>query len=265
MGGTLRRLHEQGHEVTVVYQTSGNLAVPDEEATMASDLLAELTGEVEEKHGPSAEFAQKVRSELIAKSAFETDSESIRRLKRLLRRGEARASLQACGLNVERVRFLDLEFYERGRYRQFSPGKADLSAMVDVLREINPQQVFVTGDRDDPSSVTAACFDLVRRAFEQVAEEPWCADSWIWLYRGVDFPWEAAEIDMAVPLSPTELALKTQAIYHHKSQRSQAPVSAGLRESWQQAEQHNRQLAETYDRLGLANYEAIEAFQRWHP
>jgi glucosamine-6-phosphate deaminase len=92
--------------------------------------------------------------------------------------------------------------------------------------------------------------------------EAWFADCRVWLYRGVETAWDAAEIDMAVPLSPRELAQKTQAIFQHKSQRGQTAVAAGLREPWQQAEQQNRGLAETYDRLGLANYEAIEGFQR---
>ncbi len=263
MGGTLRRLREQGHEVTVVYQTSGNLALPDEEAVMATDLIMELTAEFEQAPGPAADFARAARAELLAKSAYEGDSPSIRRLKGLLRRGEARAALQICGLGPERLRFLDLGFYERGRYRQFSPDGSDWDSLAQVLRQIEPHQIFATGHRDDPSSVTAVCFDLLRRACEAVAAEPWFAGCRVWLYRGVDTPWEAAEIDMAVPLSPTELARKTQAIFHHQSQRSQTPVATGLREPWQQAEQHNRALAATYDRLGLANYEAIEAFERW--
>lgn len=261
MGGTLRRLQEQGHEVTVVYQTSGNLAVPDEEAVMAADLLAELAP----GPGAAAEFIQAVHAELAAKSAFDSDTASVRRLKGRLRRSEARASLQVCGVSPERVRFLDLGFYERGRYRQFAPDEQDLAAVMRVLAELTPHQVFATGQRDDPSSVTASCFELVRQACARLAGEPWFRDCRVWLYRGVDTPWEAGEIDMAVPLSPTELARKTQAIFHHRSQRSQTPVSAGLREPWQQAEQHNHALAATYDRLGLANYEAIEAFQRWHP
>jgi glucosamine-6-phosphate deaminase len=262
MGGTLRRLQDQGHEVTVVYLTSGNLAVPDEEAIMAADLLAELATSFELPQGPVPEFAGRVRQQLLEKAAFASDSVEIRRLKALLRRGEARASLRDCGIATKQARFLDLGFYERGRYRQFAPGDADVEAVVAVLRELRPNQVFVTGDRDDPSSVSAVCFDLVQRACRATADESWYRDCRIWVYRGVETPWDAADIDMAVPLSPRELEQKTQAIFHHKSQRSQTPVASGLREPWQHAEQQNRGLAETYDRLGLANYEAIEAFQR---
>jgi len=265
MGGTLRRLMDQGHAVTVVYQTSGNLALPDDEAEMAADLILELSGALELAEGPTVKFARDVLLQIQTKSAFEGDTPQIRRLKGLLRRGEACASLQTCGVGKERIRFLDLGFYERGRYRQFAPQESDLAAVVQVLRELAPHQIFATGDRDDPSSITAVCFDLVRRACRSLAGESWFQDCRVWLYRGVEMPWGAAEIDMAVPFSPRELAQKTQAIFYHKSQRSQTPVSTGLRESWQQAEQHNQGLATTYDGLGLANYEAIEAFQRWIP
>ena len=262
MGGTLRRLQDQGHSVTVVYLTSGNLALPDEEAIVAADFIGELGGAFELTPGPVQAFTRDVREQLLAKSAFTSDTPQIRRLKGLLRRGEARASLRDCGIAPSQARFLDLAFYERGRYRQFSPDQADLDAIVRVLCEQTPNQIFVTGDRDDPSSISAVCFDLVRRACQAVASEPWYAACRVWLYRGVETPWEAADIDMAVPFSPRELAQKIQAVFQHKSQRSQTPVATGLREPWQQAEQQNRGLAETYDRLGLADYEAIEAFRR---
>ncbi|MEN9403363.1 MAG: glucosamine-6-phosphate deaminase, partial [Verrucomicrobiota bacterium] len=185
----------------------------------------------------------------------------IRQFKGLLRRSEARAAVQACGLPVNRIRFLDLAFYENGRYRQFAPGDADLAALAATLRDIAPHQLFATGHRDDPSTVAAVCFSLIQRACRQLAGEAWLRDCRLWLYRGVDSPWNTAEIDMAVPFSPRELTQKIQSIYQHKSQRSQTAVEPGLHELWQQAEHHNRSLAETYDRLGLANYEALEAFE----
>ena len=265
MGGTLRRLVRQGHKVTVVYQTSGNLALPDDEAVMAADFIGELAGAVEPAAGPMVEFARGARGQLLAKERFGSDSPQIRQLKGLLRRGEARASLQDCGIGPDQVRFLDLGFYERGRYRQFSPDEKDLQAMAALLRELAPHQIFATGDRDDPSSIAAVCFQLVRQACARTAAEPWYADCRVWLYRGVEAPWNMAEINMAVPLSPRELEQKIQAIFHHRSQRSQTPITASLREPWQQAEQHNRELAIAYDRFGFANYEAIEAFQRWFP
>ncbi|MFA6962295.1 MAG: glucosamine-6-phosphate deaminase [Opitutaceae bacterium] len=265
MGGTLRRLVDQGHKVTVVYQTSGNLAVPDADAVMATDFVSDLAGCFKGEAGPAETFARLVRGELLQKSAFAGESAQVRQLKGLVRRGEARAALQSCGVAAEDVVFLDLPFYEQGRYRQFKPTEADLAAIDHVLGEIRPHQIFITGDRDDPSSVTAVCFDLVRRACLSMSGEDWFSDCRVWLYRGVDTPWDAAEIDMAVPLSPRELTQKTQAILPHRSQRSHSAVATGLREPWQQAEQQNRDLAKTYDALGLADYEAIEGFRRWMP
>ena len=261
MGGTLRRLVDQQHDVTVAYVTSGNLGVPDEEAAMASELVIDLA-----RAGAGAEFAQTVRRQLGAKATYDSDTPEIRQLKGVLRRGEARASLQTCGVAATRARFLDLPFYEQGRYRQFRIGDADVAAVAALLREVQPHQIFATGRSADPSSVPAVCFEVLRRALAQTAGEAWRADCRLWLYRGPDRDWEPAEIDMAVPFSPRELTQKIQAIYHHKSQRSQSPVvAAGLHEAWQQAEHHNRALAHRYDHLGLAEYEAIEAFQRYTP
>jgi glucosamine-6-phosphate deaminase len=263
MGGTLTRLVEQGHQVTVAYLTSGNLAVPDDEAAIAADLLCDFGGD-----GPAAAAARAVRAALAAKQndPLAADTADTRRLKGLLRRGEARASLRLAGLPAAAERFLDLPFYERGRYRQFQPDDADVAALVALLEEHQPHQVFTTGEGQDPSSVGAVCFALLREAWTQLATAPWLADCRVWIYRTPDKSWAAHEIDMAVPLSPVQLARKVQTIYQHKSQRSQTPVAdPGAHEAWQQAEAAARRLADAYDALGLAEYEAIEAFRRWQP
>ena len=263
MGGTLRRLVDQGHEVTVVYQTSGNLGVPDEEVAAAADLLLEVS-RIEGGMSPGAAFAQKVRRQLESKGEFDPDTPEIRRLKSTVRRGEARASLRACGLEAGRVRFLDLPFYEKGKYRQFQIEDGDVAAVAAVLREARPHQVFATGSSTDPSSLPAVCFEILSRALAATEGEAWRSDCRVWLYRGLERPCEPSEVEMAVPLSPSELEQKLQAIFHHKSQRSQQPTS-GVRqdESWQRAGHHNRAVAQAYDGLGLAQYEAIETFQRW--
>lgn len=263
MGGTLRRLVEQGHEVRVVYLTSGNLGVPDEEALMATELVRELAEDRGEPGNPGASFARKVARQLQEKSKFATDAEDTRRLKGIIRRGEARAALRECGVVASHIRFIDLAFYENGRYRQFRPAPGDRDALVGLLSEFQPHQVFATGDSTDPSSVSAVCFTLFRQALAQVRSEQWIQNCRVWLYHAPDQTWDPAAVEMAVPLSPDELNRKTVAIYHHKSQRSQRPTAGSGNESWQQAEQRNRALAASYDALGLANYEAIEAFRRW--
>jgi glucosamine-6-phosphate isomerase len=262
MGGTLSRLVEQGHEVTVVYLTSGNLAVPDEEALVAADLVLDFV------NGAAApqSVAQKVRAELAAKQTDPraVDTADTRRLKGLLRRGEARAALRLAGVPAGAERFLGLPFYEKGRYRQFRAGAEDVTAVAGLLAELKPHQIFATGEGQDPSSVGAVCFDILRSALASLAGEDWRKNCRVWLYRTPDKAWAVHEIDMAVPLSPAQLARKVQAIYQHKSQRSQTPASGpGLHEAWQQAEAAARGIATAYDRLGLAEYEAIEAFRRW--
>ncbi len=265
MGGTLRRLTDQGHEVTVAYLTSGNLAVPDEEAVMAADLALEIEHSADADRRSST-LAQRVRAHLEGKTLLEPDTREVRRFKGLIRRNEARAALRASRIAADRIRFLDLPFYELGRYRQFRPESADLSALVDLLGQLRPHQIFATGHLDDPSAVSAVSWALIRQALDRIRHEPWSNDCRVWLYRPPTRPWNPAEIDMAVPLSPTELAWKIQAIYQHKSQRSQTPLTdSTLRESWQQAEANNRTTAEDYDALGLAEYAAIEAFQRHRP
>lgn len=257
MGGTLRRLVDHGHDVTVAYQTSGNLAVPDDEALTAADLVRELApGSLTE--------ATEVQRELQNKEAFGQDSAAVRRFKGTLRRSEARAALRHCRIGAPKIRFLDLPFYEQGRYRQFAVQTADHLVVRQLLEELQPHQIFATGAFDDPTSLAALCWELVRAACAASASAVWARECRVWLYRSPARPLGAAEVDMLVPLSPSELTLKIQAAYQHKSQRSQSPLAdASLREAWQQAEAANRSTARDYDALGLAEYAALEAFQRW--
>ncbi len=260
MGGTLRRLVDHGHQVSIVYLTSGNLGVPDEEAAATIELLRETARYENAACGADAFAAPAESGQPLAGGG----DDARRHLKTLVRRSEAREALRAAGIAAHLARFLDLPFYERGRYRQFRPAEADVAAVAAILREMQPHQIFVTGHLADPGSVAAVCFDVFQRAFATLADAVWLSDCRVWLYRDLNNPWEAGEIHMAVPLSPAQLAQKLQAIYRHRSQRSQRPVAAASRrESWQQSEEHNRALAERYDQLGLAEYEALEAFERW--
>lgn len=263
MGGTLRRLAQQGHEVVVAYQTSGNLAVPDEEVAAAAEVITEVASGIGRTDEPAAAAAAEIRRLLEWRPLFEPDPPTLRQFKALLRRSEARAALRACGVPAGAIRFLDLPFYEKGRYRQFAPGGTDAAVMEALLRELAPHQVFATGAGDDPASVTAVCFRLLADACRTLRSEPWYSGCRVWLYAGGAAGLEPAEVDMAVPLSPGELAEKRAAIFHHRTQRAQTPAPASASEPWQQAEDSNRALAENYDRLGLADYEGIEGFRRW--
>ena len=264
MGGTLHRLIDQGHEVTVAYLTSGNLAVPDADATKAAELVMNLAELNDAGETVESRFAKAVWKELHEKDDFEADSANVRSLKGLIRRGEAKMACEVCGLPATRIRFLDLPFYEKGKYRQFRPEGEDEAKVAALLEELKPHQLYVTGARAEPSSVQAVCFEVTKKAWCNLASSNWLKECYVWLYRGVFQEWSVHEIDMAVPLSPTELANKIQGIYQHQTQRSQAPTSnRTTRDIWRQAEDCDRRVAEAYDRLGLADYEAIEGFKRW--
>jgi glucosamine-6-phosphate deaminase len=262
MAGTLHRLVSHQHEVTFVYLTSGNLGVPDSEVRMALVLLNELT----ENPGGDNHAWEQLRAltvEVDNKKAFDEDSRKLRQFKGFIRKAEARASCQVLGLDLSRVFFLDLPFYEIGRYRQFAPSEEDVNAIQTLFKRIQPHQIYLTGSGADPSSVAGISFQLLRTALNTCLDNPWKKGCQLWFYASAERPWPIHEIEMAVPLSPAELSVKLDCLYHHRSQRSQTPfLESQSGESWQQAEHSNRVTAQQYDRLGLAEYEAMESFRR---
>ncbi len=258
MAGTLNRLVSHGHDIAVAHLTSGNLAVPDAEARWAAQLV------VEANEGREASHAHALLRELEGKSVFDEDSPALRRFKGHVRRSEARAALERCGIPAAAIRFLDLPFYESGAYRRFRPAQEDVRLLAELLSGVQPHQVFATGVGADPASVQAHAFSLFESAFTLVRDEPWAADCWVWLYRSDGREWGIDEVQMAVPCSPDELERKAHASYQHRSQRRQVPAAEGdPAEPWEQAVHRNRQTAELYNRLGLAEYEALECFVRW--
>lgn len=265
LGGTLHRLANQGHSVTVAYQTSGNLAVPDTDARSAIELMSDLRQE--QGNTGDSSFVQTVGKQLDEKGNFGEDTTEIRHLKGLLRRSEARSSARLLGLKPAQLRFLDLPFYENGRYRRFQPCRSDVDVMVELLDELKPHQIFATGIGHDPLSVPAVCIQVLMTALHELKNTDWINDCSFWLYRGPGAEWEAYEIDMAVPLSPDEFDFKLRGIYQHQTQRSQSPSSKGKgpSNSWNLASEINHKTASAYDALGLAEYEALEGFKRWHP
>ena len=251
MGGTIDRLVEQGHTVDVVFLTSGNLGVGDAAAERFAEVLKELANvQAEDDWKAPVEYAGQLLHDLEAKGPFGEDNAALRSLKSLVRRSEARHALRTCGLAESHVHFLDLPFYETGRYRRFKPGDEDVSALCGILTKLEPHQIYVTGSASDPSSVAGVCFRLFQSAMAQTAKEAWQKDCWTWLYRSGEKPFASYEIDMAVPMSPGQLKSKLAAV----SQYTQEEESTGSRE---------RAIAQYYDQLGLADYEAIEAFRRW--
>ena len=266
MGGTLIRLAEQGHEVHVAYQVSGNIAVFDADAIRFADFAVEFNRLFDIDAARSSELESHVTQFLKNKQPGQVDSDEVQRIKSLIRRGEARAAGRYCGVPVENLHFLDMPFYETGKVRKKPLSDADVQIIVDLLEDVQPHQVYAAGDLSDPHGTHRTCLTAIQDAVERVRDQAWFDDCQVWLYRGAWQEWEPEKIEMAVPISPDELMRKRTAIFKHESQKDKALFpGADPREFWQRAEDRNRGTAKLFDDLGLAEYEAIEAFVRWQP
>lgn len=266
MGGTLIHLCKQGHEVHVAYQTSGNIAVFDDEAIRHADFVTEFCESFElfsEQEAQRIEDA--IHSFVGEKVPGEVDTPELQRIKTLIRRTEARAAARYTGVKPEHIHFLDMPFYETGRVKKRPLSEQDISIVVDLLERVRPHQVYAAGDFSDPHGTHRVCLSAVEQAFGQLAKSDWMHECGIWFYRGAWQEWEPHEIDMAVPLSPDEVELKRMTIFKHESQKDKAlfPGPWDPREFWKRAEDRNRETAEMYDRLGLPEYQAMEAFVLW--
>jgi len=261
MGGTLCRLVEHGHEVHVAYQVSGANAVPDEALARALRFVRDA-GVAREA---DAERIRSLCSALEGEGSLPETAE-IHHWKGLVRRQETLSASRVCGVASNRLHFLDLPFYHAspGTRRQLTD--ADRLAMRGLLSEIRPHLIFAAGDLDDPHGTHRLCLHALRDALANFAAEEWARNTELWLYRGAWSEWSVDEIDMAVPLSPQEVLRRRRAIFCHETQKDMALfLGDDRREFWQRSEDRSRRLAETYNALGLAEYEAIEAFKRYAP
>lgn len=269
MGGTLRRLVDQKHEVHVAYETSGNIAVGDEEIVRFMHFINgfnQIFINSEDKV-ISDKYAE-IKSFLLNKKDGDIDSRDILTIKGLIRRGEARTACTYNNIPLNRCHFLDLPFYETGRIQKNPISEADVEIVRNLLREVKPHQIFVAGDLADPHGTHRVCTDAVLAAIDLEKEEgaKWLKDCRIWMYRGAWAEWEIENIEMAVPISPEELRAKRNSILKHQSQMESAPfLGNDERLFWQRAEDRNRATADLYDHLGLASYEAMEAFVEYIP
>ena len=266
MGGTLKRLVDQGHDVHVAYQTSGNIAVGDEDMmryVMFMDNISEQFGfDVPEFVNMSAA----IHKAMNEKKHGDPDTEDIRYLKTKIRQGEARIACNYVGVKPENVNFLNLPFYETGTIKKGDLSEKDVRIVRDLIISIKPHEIFVAGDLADPHGTHKVCTDAVFAAIDEVKDEEWMKDCKIWMYRGAWAEWEIDHIEMAVPISPEELRIKRNSILKHQSQMENAPfLGNDDRLFWQRAEDRNRATAQLYHSLGLASYEAIEAFVEYHP
>ncbi|HNM23925.1 MAG TPA: glucosamine-6-phosphate deaminase, partial [Saprospiraceae bacterium] len=207
---------------------------------------------------------KKIVKFLKNKGLGDADNDEVRAVKGLIRRTEARAGARYVGLDDAHIHFLDMPFYETGRTRKKPLGEEDIQLIMNLMESVQPHQVYAAGDLADPHGTHRVCLDAIFEAFRRLSDRPWMRDCWLWLYRGAWHEWSVDEIEMAVPISPVELKKKRQAIFMHQSQKDQPPFPGDdAREFWQRAEDRNRETAHLYRALGLAEYEAMEAFRRW--
>jgi glucosamine-6-phosphate deaminase len=267
MGGTLKRLVDQHHEVHVAYQTSGNIAVNDEDVVR---FLAFVKG-FKDMFDPTNDILQKRYEELAnvlvnGIKKHEDETSIVLSLKGLIRRGEAKAACRYVGVSSKNIHFLNLPFYETGSIQKNPISEKDVDIVRQLLQELHPHQIYVAGDLADPHGTHKVCLDAILAAIDDLKHEAWFQDCRVWMYRGAWMEWEIDHIEMAVPISPEELRHKRNAILKHQSQMESAPfLGNDDRLFWQRSEARNKATAELYNKLGLAAYEAIEAFVRYIP
>ncbi|MEP6682980.1 MAG: glucosamine-6-phosphate deaminase [Parafilimonas sp.] len=266
MGGTFMRLHHQGHEVHVAYQTSGNIAVTDEFVTRFIDFAVGFETLFNINNEKSTEVLADAQDFLSLKQPQQIDTSEIRAIKGLIRRSEAKATCRYVGLPEGRWHFQNLPFYETGSIEKNPMGEEDVRLTMELLRKIKPHQVYCAGDLADPHGTHKVCLDIVFESLRRLKNEgdEWVNDCWMWLYKGAWQEWDIADIEMAIPMSPDQVSKKRHGIFIHQSQKDAVPFQGSdNREFWQRAEDRNCNTANLYAALGLTRYAAMEAFVRW--
>ena len=257
MGGTFDRLVAQGHEVHVAYQTSGNIAVSDDEALKYIEVISDISED------PSV--YTNLKNELLHKEKNTMDSLALRKLKGTIRKRESLAATRYIGIPDDQVHFLNLPFYESGKIKKNPPSQQDIDTTNQLIQSVKPHQIFAAGDLADPHGTHRLCLNILFDSIDQLKSESFMKDCWVWLYRGAWQEFEVHEIEMAVPMSPDQVLRKRKAIFYHQSQKDSVMFQGSDdREFWVRAEDRNRLTAKRYRDLGLSDYQAMELFQRYH-
>jgi len=264
MGGTVIRLSDQGHDIHIAYQTSGNIAVFDEDVIDYAEFVCAYHDAFSMEQSKSELMFNQILSQLKSKAPGEIDSPEVRNIKGMIRRVEARSACRYIGIPDSNIHHLDLPFYETGLIKKKPIGPDDIAIVRKLIEDVKPHIIYAAGDLSDPHGTHRVCLDAIFKALKEVKHHDWANDCWLWLYRGAWQEWGLDEIEKAIPLSPDELLRKRRAIFKHQSQKDR-PLFPGVdsREFWQRAEQRNKYTAQQYDQLGLAEYEAMEAFKRF--
>ena len=262
MGGTIQRLVEQNHDVHIAYETSGNIAVGDEEVIRYVSLMQNVVDRFDMKNDLiRAKYAEILNFLCKEKQVGESDTSDVLYIKAQIRREEARTACRFMGVKPENIHFLDLPFYETGKVQKGKLSDKDILKIIPLLEQIQPDQIFVAGDLADPHGTHKVCLNAALAAIHELKDTTWMKGCRIWMYRGAWAEWEIDHIEMAVPISPEQLIRKRHSILKHQSQAESAPfLGNDDRLFWQRAEERNQSTAKLYNKLGLASYEAIEAF-----
>jgi glucosamine-6-phosphate deaminase len=265
MGGTFIRLHEQGHDVHVAYQTSGNIAVTDEFVLRYIDFAVGFEDMFGIDRSKSSQVLADAKAFLASKKPSQKDSPEIRAIKGLIRRGEAKATCRYVGIPEENIHYNNLPFYETGLIEKAPASQADIDITKELIRKVKPHQIYCAGDLADPHGTHKVCLEIIFAALDQLKHEEYMKDCWVWLYKGAWQEWKINEIEMAVPMSPDQVRQKRLGIFIHQSQKDVVPFQGtDSREFWERAEDRNADTANLYDQLGLQKYAAMEAFVRYH-
>lgn len=263
MGGTLIHLVGHGHEVHIAYMTSGNIAVFDHDALRFADFIAEFNKHAGIDPSKSKQVTDRISELLNSKKPGQRDAEEVLFIKGLIRATEARAGALTVGIPPEQLHFMDMPFYRTGTIAKMPVGPEDVKVTADLIRKLNPEQIYMAGDLSDPHGTHRLCADAILAACMELQKEGITPE--VWLYRGAWQEWEPHEIDRVVPLNPDDMELKKQSIFKHQSQKDRAmfPGSSDEREFWQRAEQRNRHTSALYDQLGLPQFYALEGLVLW--
>jgi len=257
MGGTFDRLVEQGHDVHVVYQTSGNIAVSDHEALKFAEVMKDVFG-----HDAKID---EIITKINSKDGDIEDEVEVRALKGLIRKRESLAATRFVGVPDENIHFMNLPFYETGTIKKKPLSQEEVELVASLIAEIKPHQIYAAGDLADPHGTHKVCLDVIFAALEKLKHNDYMDNCWVWLYRGAWHEWDTYQIDMAVPMSPDQVLRKRRAIFYHQSQKDGVMFQGNdSREFWVRAEERNNDTAQKYHNLGLADYAALEAFKRYY-
>ncbi len=257
MGGTFDRLVSQGHEVHVAYQTSGNIAVSNQDALKYIEVNRDILGSEQTKTIKDLKNAiQEVNSQ-------QPTPRSICDLKASIRKRESLGATRYIGIPDRQVHFMNLSFYETGMIKKNPSSKKDIEETISLIESIKPHQIFAAGDLADPHGTHRVCLDIIFESLKLLKTKKFMNDCWVWLYRGAWHEWDIHEIEMAVPMSPDQVSRKRKAIFYHQSQKDGVMFKGDdHREFWVRAEERNANTAMQYRALGLADYAAMEAFKR---